>query len=229
MTERAALLLVLDRGERVAAIVDEIETGVEALLEAAATAVIDAGVDEIDVTPMGATDPETEPVARLAITSDVLLAGDGIVWAAEGAYVTSTDPIDVWPLGESRIIDGLGSAIAEFDQRIGHLPVHERPERVLVLVVTAGPDDGSTVWNEKQLRLVVEAHARLVGWTFALVGLGAASEYAAALGINAVLPATEKGLPKALTTIAAAATRYLVDGEALTFTDEQRRAATSKK
>ncbi|MFR9801622.1 hypothetical protein ACL02T_04865 [Pseudonocardia sp. RS010] len=60
--------------------------------------------------------------------------------------------------------DSLGSLVGGLGRSLAGMPEHERPERVFVLVVTAGVDEGSTVWGPDELRDLVAAQERDYAW-----------------------------------------------------------------
>ncbi|MCE0762708.1 hypothetical protein LWC35_07265 [Pseudonocardia kujensis] len=60
--------------------------------------------------------------------------------------------------------DSLGALVSGLGRSLAGMPEQERPDRVFVLVVTAGADEGSSTWGPDELRDLVAAQERDYAW-----------------------------------------------------------------
>ncbi|MCE3553202.1 hypothetical protein LWC33_17280 [Pseudonocardia sp. RS11V-5] len=65
--------------------------------------------------------------------------------------------------------DSLGALVSGLGRSLAGMPEEERPDRVFVLVVTAGADEGSSTWGPDELRDLVAAQERDYAWEIVTV------------------------------------------------------------
>lgn len=93
--------------------------------------------------------------------------------------------LELIPRGGTALWDALGKTIGLVGGRFASLPEHERPGRVVVLVITDGFENQSKEWDAARLRAAVEHQEKKYGWQFIYLGCtpGAALE-AGEIGIK---------------------------------------------
>ena len=92
------------------------------------------------------------------------------------ARLSTTAPrYELIPKGCTRLLDAVGTEIARTGQDLAALPEHERPERVLFVVVTDGMENASTEFTMQQVRAAVEHQRTVYSWQFQFIGADAAA------------------------------------------------------
>ncbi len=87
------------------------------------------------------------------------------------------------PRGSTALYDAVGDALYRLHSRIAETPVHERPERVVVAILTDGHENASTRFSRTQLADAIAAR-RAEGWDFTFLAANQDAMLAAeAIGI----------------------------------------------
>lgn len=89
------------------------------------------------------------------------------------------------PRASTPLLDALGRGIADLDATLAALPAAQRPEQVVVVVVTDGLENASREFSHAQVRALLTAH-EAQGWQFVFLSadLNAVAE-AEAIGFAA--------------------------------------------
>jgi hypothetical protein len=66
--------------------------------------------------------------------------------------------------GTDAVRDSLGALVSGLGRALAGMPEQERPDRVFVVVVTGGTDEGSATWGPDELRDLVAAQERDYAW-----------------------------------------------------------------
>lgn len=72
--------------------------------------------------------------------------------------------------GWTALLDALGTTIDEVGQRLAKMPEHERPERVILHVVTDGLENTSRKYRKAAVAAMVKHQTDKYNWTFTFVG-----------------------------------------------------------
>lgn len=89
------------------------------------------------------------------------------------------------PNGGTALLDAMGHTINSVGARLAAMPEHERPSKVIVLVITDGFENASKAFKKEQIKNMVEHQKDVYSWEFVFMGanMDAISE-GAALGIS---------------------------------------------
>jgi len=137
---RSVVTLLLDRSSALSPLREDLRAGVAALLADQAGR---PGEVEVHLTSTG---------RRAGRLRGAIPAADATVPALRGRR------------GTAAVRDALGATIAGLGETLAEMPEDERPERVFLLVVTAGEDAGSATWGPDELRDLVADQERDYAW-----------------------------------------------------------------
>ena len=70
------------------------------------------------------------------------------------------------PRGGTPLLDALGRGINDIEQSIGKLHDGERPEKVIVAVITDGQENSSREFNKEQAEKMIKSKSSEAGWEF---------------------------------------------------------------
>ena len=85
------------------------------------------------------------------------------------------------PRGGTPLLDAVASVIRLTGERFKNTPEDERPEKVLVVVITDGEENSSHEWNGQQVKQMIEHQEEKYKWEFVYLG---ANQNAWAVGGN---------------------------------------------
>jgi hypothetical protein len=92
---------------------------------------------------------------------------------------------DYTPSGLTALLDALGRAIDETGKRLSDLPEEERPEKVIVAVITDGMENSSVEYSREQIFKMLAHQRDVYKWEFLFLAAGQeAIAEATALGID---------------------------------------------
>jgi hypothetical protein len=138
------------------------------------------------------------------------------------------------PRGMTALLDACGMAITRTGARLAALPEHERPGKVIVLIVTDGYENASREYARQQVRDLITGQQRDYGWQFSYVGANVdAFAEAESLGIagpsSLDFAASAQGARSAYKASSAASLRYASGQSAnISYTDEERKKAAQE-
>lgn len=88
------------------------------------------------------------------------------------------------PNGNTALLDGIGHTIEALGTQLAFLPEHERPERVLVVIMTDGQENRSRKFKKAKITEMIGHQRSKYGWEFAYLGADLTSiEDAVSMGI----------------------------------------------
>lgn len=103
----------------------------------------------------------------------------------EGRELRDVPPLSLVPRGGTALYDAVGRAVRSTGERLSALPEHERPGKVVCLVITDGEENSSKQYAAWQIREMIEHQEKKYGWGFAYLGVSSlTTQHAAAIGIN---------------------------------------------
>lgn len=134
------------------------------------------------------------------------------------------------PRGATALNDAIGSTIVRLGERFAALPEDERPDNVIVVVVTDGAENSSKEYTTKQVQLLVEQQQDQWGWTFIYLAANVdAFATGGAYGFNKdqsiAYAASSVGATRSFAAASNLVTRTR-SGLDVSFTDEERQAAS---
>lgn len=74
------------------------------------------------------------------------------------------------PGGCTALLDAIGRVITETGSRLAALPEHERPDQVIVAIITDGRENSSHEHTKKQVCEMIEHQQEKYGWRFVYLG-----------------------------------------------------------
>ena len=148
------------------------------------------------------------------------------------------DKTTFMPRGTTALFDALGRGITTEDEILTGLAPDDRPERVVVVIVTDGGENASTEYEEQQIHAMIDQRREVEEWQFLFLGADqAAMKNAAGIGIPMAASAQFSGTPQGVTAAYAAASASVcsyrggeskdvsIDHDArsvMTFTDDKK-------
>lgn len=85
------------------------------------------------------------------------------------------------PRGGTALLDAVGKRIDNLGQQLSKLPEPERPEKVLVVIITDGEENSSRSYNWETVKQAVEHQTNVYKWQFTYIG---ANQDAWSVGAN---------------------------------------------
>ncbi|HRW20226.1 MAG TPA: VWA domain-containing protein [Dermatophilaceae bacterium] len=105
-----------------------------------------------------------------------------IVYAARP--IADVPRLDLQPRGMTALLDSMGRLITDTGRELAGLPEAERPDTVLVGIMTDGEENSSQEWSHAAIKALVEQQTRDYGWQFLYLGADQdAIEVGASVGI----------------------------------------------
>lgn len=88
------------------------------------------------------------------------------------ADVRNLTPEDYNPNSFTALYDAIGKAVNDTDKQIADLPEIERPEKVMIVIITDGEENASKEYTSTAIRSAISTHEELMGWLFVFLGSG---------------------------------------------------------
>jgi uncharacterized protein YegL len=76
------------------------------------------------------------------------------------------------PRATTALYDAIGMAITDLGKELYSLEESERPEKVMVVVITDGQENASMNWNIDKIKSSIEHQTDVYNWTFLFIGGG---------------------------------------------------------
>lgn len=101
--------------------------------------------------------------------------------------VQPVSSVVAFPRGTTAYLDALGKTINEVGERLSNTPEHDRPEKVIVVVMTDGYENASHEFNRNQIKEMIRHQEDKYSWEFIFMGadMDAVSE-GATLGLKSI-------------------------------------------
>lgn len=101
-----------------------------------------------------------------------------------GIPLEEAPAFELKPRGWTALLDAIGSSVAETDDHIASLPEGDRPDEVVLVVLTDGAENASKEWKHSQIKTLLKAKQD-AGWTVVFLGADQdAITVAAGMGIS---------------------------------------------
>lgn len=76
------------------------------------------------------------------------------------------------PSGFTALYDAIGTAIKETDSQISAYNENQRPDKVLVVIITDGEENASKEFSSQAIKTLIATHENLLNWGFVYLGTG---------------------------------------------------------
>lgn len=157
----------------------------------------------------------------------------------KGLPISNVDRIRLQPRGNTPLLDAMCKAIDSTGRRLADIPQNDRPDQVLMVVVTDGAENASTRYNRGDVKSRIEQQNEKYGWQFIYLGANQDSfKEAASMGIKqnwainyAATPGGVTGMSNSLigNTVSYTSSVGGMRGQSVKgFTKEQRKEAEDK-
>ncbi|MBJ8348044.1 vWA domain-containing protein [Antrihabitans sp. YC2-6] len=84
--------------------------------------------------------------------------------------IENVAPLVLEPRGVTALYDGIGRLTTEIGQELAARPEHERPGKVIVVVLTDGHENASKEWTHSAVREVITRQERDYAWDYLFLG-----------------------------------------------------------
>jgi hypothetical protein len=74
------------------------------------------------------------------------------------------------PRGNTALMDAIGRSIVDTGSRIERMPNHERPEKVVMVIVTDGQENASKEYNQAKVHEMITHQQDKYAWEFVFLG-----------------------------------------------------------
>jgi len=74
------------------------------------------------------------------------------------------------PKGMTALYDGIGITLQNYKNKLEKLPINEKPDKVVVLIMTDGEENASKEFNKKMIAEMIEKHEKEDLWGFVFMG-----------------------------------------------------------
>lgn len=74
------------------------------------------------------------------------------------------------PRGGTPLLDAVATVVKRVEKRLDEAYEFDRPEKVLVVVITDGEENSSTEWNRDQVKQIIETKEEKNKWEFVYLG-----------------------------------------------------------
>lgn len=88
----------------------------------------------------------------------------------EGVPLKDVPKLNLVPRNMTALIDAVGRTILETGERLSRMPEHERPNKVLFIVITDGHENSSRSYNRQQVADMISHQRDKYSWQFVFIG-----------------------------------------------------------
>jgi len=104
----------------------------------------------------------------------------------KGVDISDVKEYILIPRGRTALIDSVGRVINETGERLSKLDESERPELVIIAIVTDGKENSSEEFTSEKVKEMISRQQQVYNWQFVYIGADQDSfEEAGAIGIHA--------------------------------------------
>ena len=135
------------------------------------------------------------------------------------------------PKGNTALYDAIGLAITQTGNALAALPENERPEKVVMVIITDGQENASTDYTRKQINEMITHQREKYSWQFVFLGanqdaFATSRGLGIACGSSSGYAATGDGTRLAFANTSKSINRYRVGGASasVNYSEEEREA-----
>ncbi len=88
----------------------------------------------------------------------------------EGKLIKEVPKLELVPRGMTALLDAFGKTIVKTGERLSALPEHERPAKVIFMVITDGCENASREYTQEKIKELVEHQRNKYNWQFVFIG-----------------------------------------------------------
>lgn len=104
----------------------------------------------------------------------------------ENMLLDNIKPLMIAPRGWTALYDAIGFTVDKLGKQFANLPESERPEKVLIIVITDGEENASKMWTQNKIFEVITEQRDKYKWEFLFLGANIDSvSVASKIGFNA--------------------------------------------
>lgn len=129
-----------------------------------------------------------------------------IITQGDGRYV-------LVPGGMTALLDAIGRTINSIGTKLNDMPESERPEKVIIGIMTDGNENSSQEFNREQIRALIQEQESKYNWTFMFFGanqdaIAAGASIGVSVGNSANFAGNADGAVFAMSNVSRAMTNY---------------------
>ena len=87
-----------------------------------------------------------------------------------GTSIKDVKPLQLVPRGMTALLDAVGRAIVETGDRLRNMPEHERPGKVVFIVITDGAENSSKEFTKAWVCEKIKHQQEVYNWKFVFLG-----------------------------------------------------------
>lgn len=135
------------------------------------------------------------------------------------------------PRGSTPLLDAIGKTVDELGAELRALPEYQRPESVVVVILTDGQENASHVYNREEIKQRIEHQTAKYNWTFLFLGANfdavtTASSYGIAVGSSMQFSTADPlAYAQAMSAVNCSVASVRTTGSSPAFTPEQRKSS----
>jgi hypothetical protein len=84
--------------------------------------------------------------------------------------IADVPALDLQPRGSTALLDAMGKSITEAGTKLAALADDQRPDTVIVAIMTDGYENASQEWTHPAIKALVEQQTEQYGWQFLYMG-----------------------------------------------------------
>lgn len=157
----------------------------------------------------------------------LVLFDSGVVTTYESADIETVEDLNgqtYTPYGGTALLDAIGVAVDGLGSRLNTFSEADKPENVVVVIMTDGEENSSKEYNKKVIQEKVKHQTEKYDWQFIFLGANIdAVKTAESYGISGAFAgdfkATEDGASKAMTLASGMISSYRITGDMLKYND----------
>lgn len=133
---------------------------------------------------------------------------------------------DYVPAGNTALLDAIGTEINYLGEKLAKLPDHERPSKVIVVIITDGMENASRKFNNKQINDLITLQKTNYAWDFVFLAanqdaIAVADSYG--IGANSAINYGTNNTSSAYQVTNCCITRSRSASAPVAFTEEERK------
>lgn len=88
----------------------------------------------------------------------------------KGKSISEIPSLDFHPRGATALLDAMGRAIFDTGERLKNTPEHERPGKVVFVIITDGEENSSREYKKAQISESIKRQTDIYKWEFVFLG-----------------------------------------------------------
>ena len=105
----------------------------------------------------------------------------------QGLSLDKVPKLNLIPEGNTALFDAVGKTINNVGQRLSNLPEHQRPNKVVIVIITDGAENSSREFTHAQIKEQIQHQTNVYKWVFVFLGANLnAVDVADSIGIHRV-------------------------------------------